>query len=120
MALYALTIMIFMVTLGLTISAIYFLVAAPASRKRIQTRLAAIEQASFDAPAEEMGLLRAEVLSQVPWMNRVLIQIPPLVKMHIFIQQAGMETTVGFLLMVSIALGLLAFLIGLLFNLANI
>ena len=120
MALYALTLMIFLVTLALTISAVYFLVAAPASRKRIQTRLAAIEQASFDAPAEEMGLLRAEVLSQVPWVNRVLLQIPPVVKIHVFIQQAGMEVTAGFLLMICVALGLLTFLIGLLFNLANI
>ena len=72
MALYALTAMIFLVTLALTTSVVYFLVAAPASRKRMQTRLAAIEQASFDAPAEELGLLRAEVLSQVPWVNRVL------------------------------------------------
>ncbi len=120
MTLYALTGMIFFVTLGLTISAIYFLVAAPASRKRIQTRLAAIEQASFDAPAEEVGILRAEVLSQVPWVNRVLLQIPPVVRIHIFIQQAGMKVTAGFLLMICVALGLLAFLIGLLFNLANI
>src|SRR5262245_61777092 len=120
MALYALTTMIFFVTLGLTISAVYFLVAAPASRKRIQTRLAAIEQASLDAPAEELGLLRAEVLSQVPWMNRFLLQIPAVVKIHIFIQQAGMQVTAGFLLLICVALGLLAFLIGLLFNLANI
>ena len=74
MALYALTGMIFLVTLGLTISGVYFLVAAPANRKKIQTRLAAIEQASFDAPAEELGLLRADVLSQLPWMNRILLR----------------------------------------------
>ena len=120
MALYALTAMIFLVTLGLTISGVYFLVAAPASKKKMQTRLAAIEQASFDAPAEEMGLLRAEVLSQVPWVNRVLLQIPPVARVHIFIQQAGMQITAGFLLLICAALGLAAFLIGLLFNLANI
>ena len=120
MALYALTAMIFFVTLGLTISAVYFLVAAPASRKKMQTRLAAIEQASFDSPAEELGLLRAEVMSQVPWVNRVLIQIPLVTKVHVFIQQAGMEITAGFLLLICTALALLAFLIGLLFGLANI
>ena len=120
MALYAITGMIFLVTLGLTISGVYFLVAAPASKKKMQTRLAAIEQASFDAPAEELGLLRAEVLSQVPWVNRVLMQIPPVVKVHVFLQQAGMQMTAGFLLLICMALALLAFLIGLLFNLANI
>jgi tight adherence protein B len=120
MALYALTAMIFLVTLGLTISGVYFMVAAPASKKKMQTRLAAIEQASFDAPAEEFGLLRTEVLSQVPWVNRVLLQIPPVTRVHIFIQQAGMQMTAGFLLLICTALGLITFLIGLLFNLANI
>lgn len=120
MALYALTGMIFLVTLGLTISGVYFLVAAPANRKKMQSRLAAIEQASFDAPAEEVGLLRAEVLSQVPWMNRLLMQIPLVTRMHIFIQQAGMEVTAGFLLLICTASALLVFLIGLLFNLETI
>lgn len=120
MALYALTAMIFLVTLGLTISAVYFFVAAPASKKKMQTRLAAIEQASFDAPAEEVGLLRAEVLSQVPWVNRLLIQIPIVNRIHVFIQQAGMEITAGFLLLICTALALLAFLIALLLNLATI
>jgi hypothetical protein len=63
--------MIFLVMLGLTISGVYFLVAAPASRKKMQTRLAAIEQASFDAPAEELGLLRAGS-EPGTWVNRVL------------------------------------------------
>lgn len=116
MALYALTAMIFLVTLGLTISALYFMVQAPATRKRMQTRLAAIEQASFDAPNEEVGLLRAEVLSQVPWINRFLIRIPVVTRLHIFVQQAGMQTTVGMLLLIGAALGLVTFLIGLLFN----
>jgi tight adherence protein B len=120
MALYALTAMIFLVTLGLTISGVYFLVAAPASKKKMQTRLAAIEQASFDAPAEELGLLRSEVLSQVPWVNRVLLQLPIVARVHIFIQQAGMQITAGFLLLICTALSLFAFLIGLLFNLAGI
>jgi tight adherence protein B len=120
MALYALTAMIFLVTLGLTISAVYFLIAAPANRKKIQTRLAAIEQASFDVPADDVGLLRAEVLSQVPWVNRVLLQIPPVVRVHVFLQQAGVEMTAGLLLLICVALGLVAFLIGLLFNLATI
>jgi tight adherence protein B len=112
--------MIFLVTLGLTISAVYFLVATPANRKKIQTRLAAIEQASFDAPAEELGLLRTELLSQVPWVNRVLLQIPLVTRIHVYTQQAGMQVTAGFLLLICTALALLAFLIGLLFSLANV
>ncbi len=120
MALYALTAMIFLVTLGLTISGVYFMVAAPASKKKMQVRLAAIEQASFDSRGEELGLLRAEVLSQVPWLNQVLLRIPLVTRLHIFIQQAGMHITAGMLVLMSLALGLLAFLIGFLFNIPNI
>ena len=120
MALYALTVMIFLVTLGLTISGVYFLVAAPASRKKMQVRLAAIEQSSFEGQGEEFGLLRAEVMSQVPWVNRVLIRIPWVTRLHVFIHQAGMQTTAGMLILISLALGLFTFLIGLLFNIASI
>ena len=119
MALYALTGMIFLVTLGLTISGLYFMVQAPADRKKMQVRLAAIEQASFESSNEEVGLLRAEVLSQVPWMNRMLLHIPPVVQLHVLLQQSGLKTTAGMLLLFSVALGLLAFLVGFVFNLPS-
>jgi len=108
--------MIFLVTLALTISGVYFLVQAPASRKKMQTRLAAIEQASFDGAGEEVGLLRAEVLSQVPWLNRVLLRIPPITRLHIFIQQSAVNITTAMLLSISAALGLVVIMIGLLLN----
>ncbi|HYV04293.1 MAG TPA: type II secretion system F family protein [Blastocatellia bacterium] len=120
MTLYVLTVMIFLVTLGLTISGVYFLVEVPASKKRMHSRLAAIEQASFDAPGEEIGLLRAEILSQIPALNRFLLRIPPLVRLHLFIQQAAMEITAAMLLLACVASGLLVFLIGLLFGVADV
>ena len=120
MALMILTAMIFLVTLGLTISAVYFMVQAPATRKRMHSRLAAIEQASFDAPNEELGLLRTEMLSQIPFFNRVLLRIPLLSKLHLFIQQAAMEITAGMLLLICAALGLVCILIGILFGVPNV
>jgi len=120
MALYALTAMIFLVTLSLTISGVYFMIAAPAGKKKMQARLAAIEQTSFDARGEEFGLLRAELLSQIPWINRVLLGIPPVVRLHVFIQQAGMKITAGMLMLISLASGLFTFLICLLLNVSNV
>ncbi len=120
MTLLVLTAMIFLVTLGLAISGLYFLVEAPASKKRMHSRLAAIEQASFDAPGEELGLLRAEMLSQIPLLNRMLLRIPLLVRLHLFIQQADMKITAGMLLVASAASGLAVFLIGLLFGIATV
>jgi tight adherence protein B len=109
--------MIFIVTLGLTISAMYFLVQAPASKKKMQLRLAAIEQASFDSANEEVGLLRAEVLSQVPWVNRILMRIPAVRQLHLFIQQSGLKLTAGTLLWSSAALALIGFVVTFLLGL---
>lgn len=117
MALYALTVMVFIVTLGLTISAMYFLVQAPASKKKMQLRLAAIEQSSFDSANEEVGLLRAEVLSQVPWVHRILVRIPAVKQLHLFIQQSGLKITAAALLWASAALALVGFLVTFLFGL---
>jgi tight adherence protein B len=120
MALLILTVMIFLVTLGLIISGLYFLVEAPATRKRMHTRLAAIEQASFDAPGEELGLLRAEVLSQIPFFNRVLLRIPLLTRIHMFMQQADMKITAGMLLLICMATGLVTILVGLVFGIPSV
>jgi tight adherence protein B len=120
MALLGLTIMIFLVTMALTISGIYFMILAPANRKKMRARLAAIEQASFDSQSEELGLLREDVLSQIPAINRFLLQIPFVTKIQVFLQQAAMETTAGMLLLISISSMLVVFLIGFLFNLPNV
>lgn len=114
MALLGLTIMIFVVTLALAISAVYFLAVAPANRKKMRARLAAIQQSSFEAPSEEVGLLREDVLSQVPSINRILLQVPSINRLQVFIQQSAMQITAGMLLLLSASLMLAVFFIGLL------
>lgn len=119
MALYALTIMTFVVTLALMISGIYFLLEAPASRKRMRSRLAAIQQSSFETSTEEMGLLRDDVLSQIPTLNRILLRIPLLTRLQVFIQQAAMEVTAGMLLLISLAAALFVFMVVLIADVAT-
>jgi tight adherence protein B len=114
MALLGLTVMIFLVTLALSVSGVYFLVAEPATRKKMRSRLAAIQQSSYEAPTEEMGLLRQEVLSQIPALNRILLHVPLLTKLQIYIQQAAMEMTAGMLLLISFSAALFVLLIGVL------
>jgi tight adherence protein B len=119
MALLALTIMTFMVTLALTISGIYFLLEAPASRKRMRTRLAAIQQSSSESSNEEMGLLREDVLSQIPAINRFLLRIPLLTRLQVFIHQAAMEITAGMLLLIAFAAALFVFMVVLIADVAT-
>jgi len=110
-----LTTMIFLVTLALTISVIYFFVETPAAKKRMRARLAAVEQGSVDPINDfESGIVRQEVLSQAPFINRLLLQMPLVSKIDLFIQQSHVEITVGMLLLISFSLAFFVFLIGLL------
>lgn len=114
MMLYILTILIFLMSLGLSISGIYFLVEAPASKKRMRVRLSAIEESAVRPMNDgEASLLREEIFSQVPAINRFMLQMPFAARLHIFIEQAGMKITVAMLLLISFALAFFVFLVGL-------
>lgn len=115
MTVIALTLMIFLVTLGLLVSAIYFFVEAPAARKKLRARVAAIQQSSVNPVAEMgMGLMREEVMRQVPAFSRFLLQVPLLTKLEIFIQQSAMTISVPMLLLISAAIFVFVLLVGLL------
>ena len=115
MMLYVLTGLVFLVTLGLAISGTYFLIEAPASKKRLRVRLSAIEESSVQAiDDKEAGLVRQEVFSQVPAINRLLVQMPLAARLHIFIEQAGMQITVAMVLLISLASAFFVLLLGLL------
>ena len=115
MILYVLTGLVFLVTLGLAISGTYFLIEAPATKKRMRVRLSAIEESSVQAiDDKEAGLVRQEIFSQVPAINRLLVQMPLAARLHIFIEQAGMQITVAMVLLISLASAFFVLLLGLL------
>ncbi|HET9532920.1 MAG TPA: type II secretion system F family protein [Blastocatellia bacterium] len=120
MTVLLLSVMIFLVTLGLTISGLYFMVEAPATRKRMRARLSAIQQTSTENLEGEAVLLREELLSQVPLVNRILLQIPLVSRLQFFIQQAAMEMTAGMLILISMAVGLVVLIIGLLMEMPTV
>lgn len=115
MILYVLTGLVFLVTLGLAISGTYFLIEAPATKKRMRVRLSAIEESSVQAiDDKEAGLVRQEIFSQVPTINRLLVQMPLAARLHIFIEQAGMQITVAMVLLISLASAFFVLVLGLL------
>lgn len=109
-----LTVLIFLVVLGLTVSGIYFLVEAPAARKRLRVRLAGIQQASHTPHQAETDLLRQEVLSGIPLLNRFLIDFAPTRLLTQFLDQADVKIAAGTFLLLSVTAGLAAFLPALL------
>ncbi|HXK58300.1 MAG TPA: type II secretion system F family protein [Acidobacteriota bacterium] len=111
------TVLIFLVVLGLALSGIYFLIEAPAEKKRLQIRLAAIQQASHGVHQVETDLLRAEVLSGIPFLNRLLIDFAPVKFLTRFLDQADARISAGTFLLLSLAMGLGMMIPGILLQL---
>lgn len=115
MTLFAITVMIFVVTLGLSISAIYFFVVAPATRKRLRTRLGALQhEPAQPSGGLESSLLREEMISGAPVLDRMLRQTLLANRLQMFVLQSGMAITVPALLLLAFSISLLVFLLGLL------
>jgi tight adherence protein B len=94
MLLPILSIVIFAVTLSLTLSLLYFFVDAPLSRRKMRTRLSAIQEMRVRND-EAPDILRRELLSDVPVLNRILLVTPGIPKLRLLLEQAGVRMQVG-------------------------
>jgi tight adherence protein B len=122
MNLTILAFLIFTVTLALVISALYFLLIAPAERRNLRRRMQMVraEMLPSESADAEGTLLRAEVLSSIPALHRVLLSVPGIAKLQLFLQQSAVDVTVGFILTIAFFSGWIVFLLALLFKLAVI
>lgn len=109
MTLTTLALLIFVATLGLSVSGLYFLVEAPAYRRRLRERIAVVQQPFFQSSTEpEVALLREQLLSEIPVLHRILLRLPYMDRLQLFVQQAAVELSVGMLLLLSLSLVILA------------
>jgi tight adherence protein B len=107
-----LLVLVFVATLGLVMSAIYFFFAAPAEKKQVRDRLEALrELARAEGESLETQLLRQEVLSGVPAMHRLLMKLPGTKELNLFIQQSAADITVGMLLLLALLIFAFVFLL---------
>jgi tight adherence protein B len=122
MSISILAILIFLVTVALAVSGIYFFVEAPGEKRRLRQRLEMVksEIALAGPGSSETQLLRAEVLSSIPSLHRFFLKIPWMVRLQLFIQQSALDLTAGMLLTLSLLAGWFAFLISMLFGLSVI
>lgn len=84
------------------ISYAYKLMRNP-DRKKIKRRLKAFSAGKYGN--EGSSILRKEVLSEIPTVNRILTNIPIARRMNRFLQQANVQHTLGFFLLLMILLG---------------
>lgn len=118
MTILVVSILIFMSCFGLALSLLFFFFEAPATRRRLRARLAAVQESAFYGGHEAVDteLLRHDVLSKIPSLNRVLSELPLATKLNLFIHQAALEITVSTLLSISVLSAVAAFILGLLLS----
>jgi len=116
MLLPVLTVVIFLVTLALATSFIFFFVESPLARRKMMTRLSALQEASIrseDLP----DVLRKELLSDMPIFNRILATAPGIRDLRLCLEQASIKMQVGTFVLICVASMLFAFVVTLLMGL---
>jgi tight adherence protein B len=81
----------------------------PESRK-VRKRLLSLSGGSFKE--EPVDIMRGTTVSEVPWLNRLLLKLRWTERMKLLLEQAGSERPLGFFVLLSVllaALGLLIF-----------
>jgi tight adherence protein B len=112
-----LTILIFGVALLLFISAIYLFVAMPLQKKQTLSRFEDIQKVSATPTADSQEkILREDVLSDNPAMNRFLRQMPLMIRLHLYVKQSALGISVGKLLTYALVPAILVLILGLLLD----
>jgi tight adherence protein B len=121
MILTILSFLIFLVSMLLVLSGLYFFFLAPAEKRKLRQRMERMqaEAARTQGSTSEHQLQLGENLSDIPAINRFLLKMPGTEKLQLFIQQSASNITVGTLLAVALIAGWVVFLLALLFN-ANV
>lgn len=76
-------------------------------RKRLEERLTGILIQSSDIQDEELQVLRKELLSEIPYLNQLMLRLRAATQLRRMIEQADMNVTVVRLFMFSLIFGML-------------
>ncbi len=108
MILAALSLLIFAVTLGLSLSLFYFFVESPLARRKMMTRLAAVQEVSIRND-DVSDVLRKELLSDVPALQRILSTAPGIARLRLFLEQGAIRMQVGNFILISVSMTIFVF-----------
>src|SRR5262245_50001953 len=88
-SLQILIVLIFLGTLGLTVSGLYFFVATPLAKHKLKMRLTAVPMSGADADGD---IMKRSVLSGIPAMiNKMLSGVSLISKLEFFLLQAAIK-----------------------------
>ena len=106
-------VLFFVFLAGLFLTYTLFLLTSRASDKKralLKERLADAIRSSAHSTDMDVQLARQELMSEIPWLNRVLIKLQVSSKLKQMIDQADAHITVMRLILFSLTAGVLAFL----------
>ena len=113
MNILVLGLMIFVISLFiLELFSYAFRIIRHPDRQEIRKRLSTLESYDYGGATTTRNLLKMRVLSDVPFLNRVLPYIPGAARLDFMIKQANLKYTLGFFALCSMLLGLTGYLLG--------
>ncbi|HYG98773.1 MAG TPA: type II secretion system F family protein [Terriglobales bacterium] len=87
-----------------------------ATARVLHERLTAVQQAAERQPSEELALLRDELLSEIPALNRLLSRSQRISRLQRFLSQADMKVRAGKFLLIAATSAAFVGLIGMLWS----
>jgi tight adherence protein B len=100
----------FLVATGIFL-AIWLSIGTEGNQELMRKRLSAVRKAERRGDVSgELKVVRDEMLSSVPWLHRLLLQWAWTTKLRDYLQQAGMKTKPGKILLLCGVLGLVTYL----------
>ena len=106
----------FLGTFGLISLAAYcFAIVGQRKKRRFMTRLASLKKVSAP-PEETLGILRSEKVSDIAFLNDLLIAMPGMPQLTLFLQQAAFRIQAGSFVLIVCSLALLGFLCAIALN----
>jgi tight adherence protein B len=116
MLLPVIAILAFVITFALATSFFFFFVESPLARRKMMTRLSALQE--IHARGEEVpDVLRREMLSDMPFLNNLLATAPGVRNLKLLLEQAAIEMQLGTFVLICIALMIVGMAVTFVMNL---
>jgi tight adherence protein B len=96
-------VLVFLITFALATSLFFLFVETPLARRKMMTRLTALQEAHVRSD-EVSDVLRRELLSDIPLLNSILATAPGIRNLRLFLEQAAIEMQIGTFVVICIAL----------------
>jgi tight adherence protein B len=106
-----LTLGIFVVTLAMVTGFLFFFVESPLSRRKMMTRLSALQEVAVRGE-EISDVLRKDLMSDIPLLNRMLITTPGVRNLKLLFEQAAIKMQIGTFVIICIGSAVAGWLVA--------